>query len=560
LQDIPGILPPIEGLDLDELKASICKDSFYDFLLEFWDEVCPHKLVNNWHIKFLCNELQRVGFEIINNQVPKYDYILVNIPPGMSKSTIASQLFPVWLWINKPSSRVLSSSYSEAMALSHSLKSRDCIKSDKFIKWYGKTVELRKDQYAKKKYSTTAMGERMTTSSGGSATGMHGDVLIVDDPHKPPDHEKELAGASSTEMAGEVVWHWSTFDSRKTNESKVPVFVIMQRLHDLDLAGDIIRKAKDGGIRLRHICLPAESLDEYPISPADAITHYNDNGGLLDPKRKPTSVLKEKRVRMGSTGYATQYGQVTAPGEGGIVKKDWFGFYDKEKLPASLVPHFTMDTAMGDKSRKNKAKDPSDPYGIMGVKLNDGNAYLLNFQRVKVEVPDFINLITEGIDSLRNDYPNQVDTIISMLGSERSKLEEGIPFLDLFGGVPESRVVIEAASSGIPLRQIFARMFNHKYSFIGSSPGTMSKVDRIKMQSPKIEAGRVFLPRGNVRLRIKTGPDSWIDEMVEPWVPSFLDEVSGFPNRPHDEAVDCLEIMLRKLIQSSSNFTGFGVF
>ena len=547
LPNTPGIIPPIPPIDIDALKASICKDSFYDFLLEFWDEICPHKLIDNWHIKFICDELQKVGFEVINGQVPEYDYYLINIPPGMSKSTIASQLFPVWLWINKPSIRIISSSYSFDIALGHSVKSRDCINSDKFKNWYGHIVKLKPDQNAKRKYENTAMGDRFTTSSGGSATGAHGDIEIVDDPHKPPDPEKEEAGASSVEMASQVSWHWQTLDSRKTDEAKVPVLVIMQRLHDLDLAGDIIRKAEEGGLRLRHICLPSEALEEYPIKPEEAREYYNANNGILDPNRKGKEVLEAKRIKIGSTTYATQYGQVTAPGEGGIVKKTWFGFYDKEDLPRNLTPHFTMDTAMGNKSKTKKA-DPSDPYGILSAKFNNGNAYLLNFQRVKVEVPDYVNFIIQGTKALEEDYPNQVKRIISMLGKEREMYSNDTPFLDLFGGVPESYCVIESKSSGSPIRQFLRKAIAGKYAIVSLDPGSVSKMDRIKTQSPKIEAGRVFLPRGNVRMRIKVGKDAWIDEMVEPWVPSFIDEVAGFPNRPHDEAVDCLEMLLRKLI------------
>jgi hypothetical protein len=57
----------IERYKADELQAFACKNSFYYFLRLFWDVVVTEPPVFNWHIKYLCDELQSLS------EYQKYD-------------------------------------------------------------------------------------------------------------------------------------------------------------------------------------------------------------------------------------------------------------------------------------------------------------------------------------------------------------------------------------------------------------------------------------------------------------------------------------------------------
>lgn len=48
-------------VDIDAVEASLCRDSFFDFVQRFWSEIISEEPVWNWHIGYLCNELQRVA-------------------------------------------------------------------------------------------------------------------------------------------------------------------------------------------------------------------------------------------------------------------------------------------------------------------------------------------------------------------------------------------------------------------------------------------------------------------------------------------------------------------
>ncbi len=96
---------------LDEIVAQACRNSFYRFFLEMWETIEAVKLLPNWHIKYLCDQLQEV-YETWARLETQPD-VLINVPPGTSKSTTVTQLFPAWLWLKQPHIRIISSSVCE---------------------------------------------------------------------------------------------------------------------------------------------------------------------------------------------------------------------------------------------------------------------------------------------------------------------------------------------------------------------------------------------------------------------------------------------------------------
>src|ERR1700743_507208 len=88
----------------NEVIASICKESFYEFVKEFWPVIVDAKFRPNWHIKYLCQELQKEA-ELVFLGEPKSHDLVINVPPGSSKSTICSQAFPAWVWTRMPSAK-----------------------------------------------------------------------------------------------------------------------------------------------------------------------------------------------------------------------------------------------------------------------------------------------------------------------------------------------------------------------------------------------------------------------------------------------------------------------
>jgi len=302
-------MPNNISFDRDRIRASIYKESFYEFMRGMWSEVIPETPVWNWHIKFLCDELQIVAERIFRNEPKKYD-LIINVPPGSTKSTICSVMFPSWVWTRMPSFRSMCASYSFHLANDLSRKSRDVTKSDLYQRLFPE-ITIRSDQDTKAYFANTDGGIRYAVGTGGSITGMHGHALIGDDLIDPQMASSDADIKSSNE------WLSETFSSRKVNKAVTPLILIMQRLHQNDSTAFRLNQRSAGPVR--HICLPAE-LNEN-VKPTEVRDFYGKRG-LLDIKRLPRSVLKQSLGELGEFGYAGQMLQNPVPRGGAMFKVD----------------------------------------------------------------------------------------------------------------------------------------------------------------------------------------------------------------------------------------------
>lgn len=303
--------PPITFAE-DDLTISICRSSFYEFLKEFWDIAVGEEFVNNWHIEYLCDELQAVAERVFKSQPKQYD-LVINVPPGSTKSTICSQLFPAWCWIRMPSAKFICGSYAHQVALKDSLKTRDIVQSERYQKLF--RIQLREDENTKGLFTNTETGWRMAISVGGFVTGYHSHFILIDDPINPEE------AFSETEIKGVTRWMRNTLPSRKIDKKVTPTILIQQRLHQADPSGEMLLR-KD----VKHICLPGEIHPN--ISPPEVKRFYIN--GLLDPIRNPRDVLDKLKDELGAYGYAAQVLQDPVPLGGGMFEVDKLVLEDNE--------------------------------------------------------------------------------------------------------------------------------------------------------------------------------------------------------------------------------------
>src|SRR5262249_49277997 len=103
------------------------------------------------------------------------------------------------------------------------------------------------DQNQKVRFENTESGYRIATSVEGSATGEGGDFVIVDDPHNVQE------ALSQAKREAVLEWWDKTMSTRLNDPKSGRKVIVMQRVHEKDLAGHVLEK---GGYE--HLCLPAE--------------------------------------------------------------------------------------------------------------------------------------------------------------------------------------------------------------------------------------------------------------------------------------------------------------
>ena len=288
-----------------ELIRSITKDDFFEFVREFWETIEARQPVWNWHIKYMCQELQIVAERVFNGEPKEYD-LIINIPPGTTKSTVASVMFPAWVWTKMAEAQFVTASYRHELAMDLSRKSRDIITSEKYRETFPE-VTLRTDQKVKTHFMNTMGGFRVATGSGG-AVGFHGHFIIVDDPIDPKD-------ISEVTLKSTNIWMDETLSQRMVDRNITPIILIMQRLHQDDPTAHMIKITPTD--RIKHICLPAEDTGE--IKPPELRRYYKD--GLLEPTRFPRKVLEQERLK-GDYFYSGQFMQNPIPRGGAMFKTE----------------------------------------------------------------------------------------------------------------------------------------------------------------------------------------------------------------------------------------------
>ena len=316
------------------LYAEKCRRSFYYFLQEFFGEVSSEDFKPNWHIKYICEELQHVAHNVANNRPKEYD-LIINIPPGTTKTIVCSVMFPVWCWTNWHWMKFITGSYSSALSLESAEYSRDVIRSEKFIKMFP-GIMMKQDKDSKSNYriqkeaggdGVMLGGSRFSTSVGGTGTGFHGHILVIDDPLTP------LQAASEVELKNANHWISQTLSTRKVDKLSAVTILIMQRLAQGDPSGTLLMKK---GAKIKHICLPGEIRNyRADVRPAELVHQYKDD--LLDPVRMPWSVLKNMEADLGQYGYAGQVGQRPSPPGGGMFQVSFFSTVENMQQSTETV-------------------------------------------------------------------------------------------------------------------------------------------------------------------------------------------------------------------------------
>lgn len=492
--------------DIDEYEAAKCRASFRHYVARAWREIDPAPFIPNWHSDAISDHLQAVT----EGQIQR---LIINISPGMAKSMICGVLWPSWTWIKRPSWQLLGASYEVQLATRDAVKARELMRGEWYTRWFrgpskpfsGEPWEFTDDQDLKQYYKNTEFGHRLALGVGGKGTGYRGHALLIDDPISARDAHSKLARETC------VKWKDETMSSRFNDKAKAMEVLIMQRLHEEDLTGHLLRK---GGYE--HLKIPARYEAKTPCKtslPVTKIFPGTETGWLSDVKVKTTwedprteegesmfpALLSEPVMislakDVGSYGFAGQYQQRPAPAEGGILKREWFRRrwlmpgeaaltgLDTRPLPES----FDQLAVFVDASFKDTAKSDFVAIGLVGIKHPDVYLLKLIWDRLS---------FTATVAALQGLVKN----VKGVQGIYIEDKANGPAIIDTLKGKLAGLIPIEPDGG---------------------------KEARIHAAAPFIEAGNFWLPQ--------TGAQ----------VEDFITEATSFPKAPHDDAIDMVTYAL----------------
>lgn len=216
-------------------------------------------MIRNWHHYVIEHVLQAV-FDC------KIDRLIVNIAPGYTKTEQVVLNFICRGLALNPRSKYIHTSYSGDLAQENSSKIKETILSPEFQELW--SMQTRTDTKSKKRWFTELGGGMMAAASGGQITGFRAGrmeegftgAFINDDPVKPDDAYSAVKRNAINNRFN------NTMRSRLAVET-VPMINIMQRIHEDDLSGYLLKGGS--GDKWHHLVIPTllseEILDkEYP--------------------------------------------------------------------------------------------------------------------------------------------------------------------------------------------------------------------------------------------------------------------------------------------------------
>ena len=254
--------------------------------------------------------------------------LIINVPPRYGKTEMCIH-YVAWCLARYPDAKFMYVSYTSRTAAAQTAAIRKIINMPLYREIFGVTVAG--DSSAKDNFQTNWGGQVYAVGAGGSITGHGGGLkgcerfggsIIIDDIHKADE-------VGSDVMRERIkTWYLETLSSRY-NDPRTPGIFIGQRLHEDDLAANLI-----------------EGYDGFDWDQV-IIKALSDDGHALDESKhdvKALLTMKEKMPYM----FASQMQQNPSPAGGGIFKAEWFLKLDKE--PEITATFITADTAETDKT------------------------------------------------------------------------------------------------------------------------------------------------------------------------------------------------------------------
>jgi predicted phage terminase large subunit-like protein len=352
--------------DTQRLLAALRRHELASFVAGAMAELAPgERYQDNFHVAAIAFQLE----EVIAGRCRR---LLITCPPRHLKSIAASVCAPAWALGRNPKRRFVCISHTAELAAKHHDDCRRLMRSPYYQSLFP-SAHIARDKNTDVEFRMAGGGGRYSISVGGPLTGRGGDVIIIDDPLKADD------AASETRRKGVNTWYRETLASRLNDPKAGAIVLVMQRLHDDDLAGLVLEQ---GG--WTHLNLPAIAEADEDIQIAACAYHRRRAGQLLHAARMGQEELDLARAAMGSTAFSAQYQQRPAPQDGAIIKRRWLKRYTRmpERQPGDRIVQ-SWDTGV-------KAGDAND-YSACATFMRRGEEhYLLHMFRARLEFPDLL--------------------------------------------------------------------------------------------------------------------------------------------------------------------------
>ena len=333
-----------------------------------------------------------------------------HMPPGYGKSQLISHWVPTWSLEMFGKVKIIETGYSDTHVKQFGREVLEEMNNERLA------VRAKKDTAAAKDFKTLDDGQYWAAGIGGSLTGKHGNIILIDDPIKT---WKEALSPTFRENLKN--WFNSVLYMRKLKNSSI--ILLMTRWHEEDLAGYLLNEHPD---KWEEIRLPelAEENDPMGRKPGETLCPAMFSQKEAEAKKKALPPVIYNALIRGTPGSI----------EGNLWKRKDFRFY------TALPTRFDEVGVFSDMSMKGLKSSDRNAFQCWGRKgancyLIDHVAFIGDFNAQKETFKRFVLKHPEAIGKYIEDAANG-PAIVSALQHHIS----GLVLIDPQGG-KEVRVI-----------------------------------------------------------------------------------------------------------------------
>ena len=248
--------------------------------------------------------------------------LMLFLPPRHGKSELATIHYTAYRLLVDQSLRVIIGAYNHSLACTFSRQTRRIAKEFGF--------SFSDDQNKQNQWSSEHGGGLYAVGVGSGVTGYGADLVIIDDP------VKSRAEAESPTYRSRVM-DWYQNDLYTRLHPGAAIVLIMTRWHSLDLAGQLLEQANEGGEQWEVVSLPAIAEEDDLIG--------RQPGEALWPERYSVEDFERIKKTVGSYAFSALYQQTPTPRDGGFFKPEWFKIVEPAPIPPNSNLCRAWDTA-----------------------------------------------------------------------------------------------------------------------------------------------------------------------------------------------------------------------
>lgn len=452
-----------------------CEAEHLDFCKLFSRETWGEPFLTGLHHQVIAEFLDKV----ISGEITRG---IINIPPGFSKTREVVVFFIARCIAMFPDARFIHASFSDMLVKNNSGEVLDIMRQAAYQALWPR--ELRADISQKGLWRTTQQGGLLAKPAGGPITGFRAGRmdksrftggLLIDDPLKPDD-------AFSKTYREQINRNFNTTLRNRLAHPGVPIIVIMQRLHQDDLCGFLLKGGSGDVWDHLELGVEIDNLMDYP--PEWTHGRQYDHGlpdGLLWEHK--VDAVEHEKLKKAEYVYWSQYRQRPQIAGGNVFKRP-LTYWERE----SDIPNLMYRVIYGDTAQKTEEANDYSVFQCWGLGVN-GKAYLLDQLRGKWKAPDLkLNAETFWAKHRREPDTTRWGHLRVMKVEDKSS---GTGLIQSLKGVPVE---------GIPREK--------------------DKYTRGLDAAPAFNSGLVMLPK------------------AAPWLLDYELELLAFPNGDYDDQVD----------------------